>query len=114
MGFKKSRWDQSQPSEPEERDLLHIPPPAFHLYIYTSLSLSLSSTIELATDRERERHSEKYNKVKRKFLFIYFIYFFNILASERKFQREKKKKRENFPGKVKKKFLTVFAVVVES
>ena len=39
--LKKSRWDQSQPSEPEERDLLHIPPPAFHLYIYTSLSLSL-------------------------------------------------------------------------
>ena len=55
MGFKKSRWDQSQPSEPEERDLLHIPPlPFTYIYIYISLSLSLSSTIELATDRERE------------------------------------------------------------
>ena len=54
MGFKKSRWDQSQPSEPEERDLLHIPPSLPFTYIYIHLSLSLSSTIELATDRERE------------------------------------------------------------
>ena len=38
--------------------------------------------------------------IKLKENFYLFIYFFNILASERKFERKKKK---NFPGKVKKK-----------